>query len=202
MPVGPLVVLTDRALAAAAGRSLPDTVHAAVRAGAPTVLYREKDLPAAYRRALGRDVADALVGTDARLIVASDPALAAELGAAGIHLSSRDPRPADHPGNVGALPFGRSCHSRAELADGAREGASWATLSPIHVTESKPGYGPALGPAALAGTPLPVLALGGVTAARAPACLAAGARGVAVMGAVMGSVDPAAVVQELLDALA
>jgi thiamine-phosphate pyrophosphorylase len=61
-------------------------------------------------------------------------------------------------------------------------------VSPFAATASKPGYGPALGPAGLAallaGGP-PAYALGGVTPDDVPACLAAGAVGVAVMGPLM-----------------
>jgi thiamine monophosphate synthase len=76
----------------------------------------------------------------------------------------------------------------------------------VYPTPSKPGYGPALGEAALRRlTAIPdaprVYALGGVDAARAPECLAAGAAGVAVMGAVMTAEDPGAVVAALLAAL-
>jgi len=48
---------------------------------------------------------------------------------------------------------------------------------------------------------MPVIAAGGVTAARVPELLAAGAYGVAVVGAVSGAADPAAAVRELLRAL-
>ena len=54
-----------------------------------------------------------------------------------------------------------------------------------------------LGPDALAPTGLPVWALGGVDPTTAAACMAAGAHGVAVMGAVMRAPDPGAVVAEL-----
>ena len=76
----------------------------------------------------------------------------------------------------------------------------YVTLSPVYSTQTKPGYGPALAPArasALAGE-VPWLALGGIdTPVRAAACAAAGARGVAVMGAVMRATDPERVSREL-----
>jgi len=68
------------------------------------------------------------------------------------------------------------------------------SFSPIYLSASKPGYGPALGLAELrrvaVALPVPVIALGGITAATA-----------AVMGAVMRADEPAAVVQALLQAL-
>jgi thiamine-phosphate pyrophosphorylase len=102
---------------------------------------------------------------------------------------------------------GRSCHSVAELVEAQRRGAAYATLSPVFATPSKPGYGPALGleglAAACAAVPgLPVVALGGVGPGRAAACRSAGAAGVAVMGEVMRSPDPAAVVRRLLAEMA
>jgi thiamine-phosphate pyrophosphorylase len=70
----------------------------------------------------------------------------------------------------------------------------------VYPTPTKPGYGPALGPdraAALAGG-VPWLALGGVhSAQRAAACAAAGASGIAVLGAVMGAGDPESLTRTL-----
>ena len=51
---------------------------------------------------------------------------------------------------------------QAAAAAAAGEGCDYATLSPIFVSASKPGYGPALGVGALRDAPLPVYALGGV----------------------------------------
>ncbi len=191
-----LLVLTDRDQSRAAGRNLAETVAAAVAGGATAVVYREKALPHPQRRALGERVAEAC-GT-AELIVASDPELARELGATTVHLAADDPWPEGDD-----LIVGQSCHGAVELAGAAAHGAAYATLSPIFATDSKPGYGPALGldelAALVADTPVPVLALGGVRADTVGACLAAGAAGVAVMGAVMGADDPAAAVRALLD---
>ncbi len=183
----PLLVLTDR-------------VAAATGAGARAVVFREKDLSRADRRILGAEVAAAMP-PDGCLIVASDAHLANELGAAGVHLAADDPWPEPAPTTVG-----RSCHDRAELQAAAVDGVDYVTVSPVYPTLSKPGYGPALGEAALRRlTAIPdapaVYALGGVDAASAPECLAAGAAGVAVMGAVMAAEDPAAAVAALLAAL-
>jgi thiamine-phosphate pyrophosphorylase len=48
---------------------------------------------------------------------------------------------------------------------------------------------------------IPVLAIGGVTPERVPGCLAAGARGVAVVGAVLRAGNPGAALEEFRAAL-
>jgi len=190
-PRGVLVV-TDRRQAR---RPLPELVAAAVAGGARWVLLREKDLPYEQRYALAEALRSVLAPAGGSLIVAGpDP-----LGGTAVHLSATDPAPA-----VGLV--GRSCHDAAELAALTTE--DYLTLSPVFPSASKPGYGPVLGPGGLAGLirragGRPVLALGGVdTCERAAACGAAGAAGVAVMGAVMRAADPAAVVADLLAATA
>ena len=192
-----LLLLTDRG--ACAG-PLPETVAAAVGFGARAVVLREKDLPAPERSRLAAHLREILDPVGGRLI------LAGPAGAGAVHLAARDPFPSPRPELVG-----RSCHDAAELAAAAAEGCDYVTLSPIFLTASKPGYGPALGTGTLASMiralvasssarrrdrPAPaVYALGGVLPADVPACLAAGARGVAVMGPVMR--EPRLVVEYL-----
>ncbi len=189
-PLPPLVVLTDGSLTG--GRSLPEVVGAAAEGGARAILLREKHLPRHERMALAAELAALLRPLGGVLLVASDAAIPAD----GVHLASVDAIPDPPP----AL-WGRSCHTSAEVDAAAAQGCHYATLSPVFPTASKPGYGPALGPAALGGHPLPVWALGGVAASNVSACLHAGAAGVAVMGAVMRAPDPAAVVAELCAAI-
>jgi thiamine-phosphate pyrophosphorylase len=78
------------------------------------------------------------------------------------------------------------------------------TLSPIFLTESKPGYGPAVGLAALAEaarlSTAPIVALGGIDADNLAGCLGVGAGGIAVMGEVMRADDPEAMVRRLIAA--
>jgi thiamine-phosphate pyrophosphorylase len=178
-----LLVLTDRTQTR--GRPLVDVVRAAVEGGATTVVLREKDLPGPERSAL----ADALRPFVPTLLVAGDETIPAD----GVHLAATDHFPDPRPGVVG-----RSCHATDELTAAADEGCDYATISPIFASESKPGYGPALGVDVLRDAPLPVYALGGVDASNAARCRAAGAAGVAVMGHVMRADDPAAAVRELI----
>ena len=188
-PLPRLVVLTD---AAASARPLGETVAAAVDGGARAVVLREKHLSRSERAALAAELGALLRPVGGVLIVASDPGIAA----AGVHLAATDLFPAGARGIVG-----RACHSPAEVARAADEGCSYAFLSPVFATASKPGYGPAVGPAALSGHRIPVWALGGVDPNNAAVCVRAGAAGVAVMGAVMRAEDPAAVVAELCGAV-
>jgi thiamine-phosphate pyrophosphorylase len=164
-----LIVFTDRRQAA---RPLDEVVAGAIDGGARLVVLRENDLPEAERSDLA-----------ARLRALLD-CVGGELLVTGV----------DYPG--------RFCHSLEELAAAEADGAQYATLSPIFPTRSKPGYGPPLGLAALTrlcvAVSIPVYALGGIdTPQRVRACLAEGASGVAVMGAVMRAADPARTVKEL-----
>lgn len=198
-----LLVLTDRRVSAAAGRCLTATVEAALDGGAPAVLLREKDLSPARRLAVGESVAAVVRAAGALLLVASDLDLARHLDADGVHLAAGDPGPT---GPAGSRLVGRSCHDALDVGGAVAEGMDHVTVSPVHPTTSKPGYGPPLGTAGLStlvavAAPTPVYALGGVTPAATPACLAAGASGIAVMGGVMGAPDPARTVASLLEHL-
>jgi len=131
--------------------------------------------------------------------------LACELAADGVHLGAGASVAAARRKLGPAALIGISAHGAADIAAATAAGADYATLSPIYPTQSKPDYGPALGVAAImqaAQSALPVLALGGITAERAPACLRAGAAGIAVMGAVMRAAARPGGVGESVQALA
>ena len=140
-----LLVLTDRRQARA---PLVEVVEACVAGGARAVVLREKDLPDDERPVLAATLRALVAEVDGRLLGASDPDLSHD----GVHLAAHDPLPG------GLAPdawVGRSCHDRGDLLTAAAEGCTHATLSPIFPTRSKPGYGPALGTAALDDTLLP-----------------------------------------------
>ncbi|GAB3230326.1 hypothetical protein GCM10027447_24610 [Glycomyces halotolerans] len=184
-----LIVVTDvtdcpRPLAAQVGRAL--------RGGPFTLLLRDKQLDWGERRRLAAEMLPDLAAHGGELVFADPPE-----PVPAAHLSAGRPAPEPRPACLG-----RSVHAGEPIeAD-----LDYVTYSPVWTTESKPGYGPAVGldglAAAVASSPVPVYALGGVTGPdRARAAREAGAAGVAVMGAVMRAEAPERVVASLRVAL-
>ncbi len=204
-----LLIVTDRHQAAA---PLVDIVGEAIGAGARWIWLRDRDLPADERRELATALLAITHAANAKLTIGADVELAADLGADGVHLASNASAAAIAAARAqlgSAVIIGISAHAEVDIAAARAAGADYVTLSPIFATTSKPGYGPELGVAALARAArygLPILALGGVTRARARECRAAGAAGVAVMGEIMRAAGRPGgvrdVVAEFLDALA
>ncbi len=105
----------------------------------------------------------------------------------------------------GALRWGVSAHSLAEARAAEAAGAEFATFGPVYATPSKAPYGEPVGLAALEeaarAVELPLYALGGVTPERAGECLAAGAHGVAAIGAVWNAEHPADALERFAEVL-
>jgi thiamine-phosphate pyrophosphorylase len=202
IPSPPLLVISDGTLARG---DVVETLAAAFRGGARWALLREKDLPLDTLRILAGRLIAAADPFGATVLISGDAELALEVGAAGVHLpQGRSVGLARQTLGADAL-IGVSAHSPEEARHAEAAGADYATLSPVFPTESKPGYGPALGLADFAGIArdvrLPLIALAGVDASNARSCLDAGAAGVAVMGGVMRSADPAAATAALIAAI-
>ena len=199
LPVVHLV--TDRRLAPdLAARA--DAALAGLPPGIAAVHLREKDLGGGELLALARALSGVCRRHRQRLLVNDrlDVALAAD--ADGVHLPSAGVPPADARRLLGpAALVGVSCHSAADVARARAGGATFAFFSPVYDTPSKRGYGPPLGVGALREAVtlgLPLVALGGVTAARVVEVRAAGAHGVAAIRAWLEGGDPAAAVRALL----
>jgi thiamine-phosphate pyrophosphorylase len=192
-----LLVITDRHQARHSIAAIADEVG---QGGGRWLMLRDKDLEPRERRDLAARLAEIARRHGMHLSVSRDVALAAEYGAS-VHLQSAAAVGAARQRlGVGAL-VGVSAHGLDDVAAAAVAGADYVTLSPIFLTASKPGYGPALGVAAIGlavnlGTS--VIALGGVSADLVRPCLDAGAVGIAVMGEIMRSGQPGRIVTELL----
>ncbi len=160
--------------------------------GVDFIQLREKDLSGAALHSLTREVAAKIDGGRSKLLVnvslaESGPewaALAAEAGADGVHLAGT-PLP-------GAASSARKafrsaspiisvpCHSLKDIEVACEEEVDLILFSPVFEKEKAKAQGlEGLRLACAAARGIPVLALGGVTAANALQCVAAGAAGIA-----------------------
>jgi len=117
-----------------------------------------------------------------------DVALAA--GAAGVHLGENSLSVETVTGwrhSAGRSDFriGVSCHSLDSARAAERSGADYIFFGPVFATPSKGRFGPPQGIERLrevcAAVEIPVLAIGGVGAENARACIEAGAAGIAAI---------------------
>jgi thiamine-phosphate pyrophosphorylase len=202
LPDPPLLLVTDRLQAR---RPLADIVAAALDAGCRWVSLREKDWPEDEQVVFARALARTAGKFGARLTLHGEPKLARLAGAGGVHLpAGGDPAAARALLGADKL-VGVSIHTVSEAEAIDPHAADYALAGPAFETPSKPGYGPEIGRKGLAeiarAAPVPVLAIGGINAARVGEVMAAGCFGVAVMGGVMRAADPAREVASLISVL-
>ncbi len=198
------MVLTDAALLK--GRDAVDLCRRAVAGGATSIQVRWKNAPPADLLQLAGVLVRAL---SVPVLVNDRVDVALACGAAGAHLGQDDlPLPAIRPHVPPGFVLGVSVGSPAE-ADRARGWpADYWSIGPCFATANKADAGEPLGPeqfaalARLAPAGVPVIGIGGITAANARAVARAGAAGVAVIGAVLGATDPEAAARAVRSAIA
>lgn len=202
LPDPPLLVVSDRRQARA---PLDAVVAAVLGAGCRWVSLREKDLPEDEQIILARQLLPRVRAAGARLMLHGEARLAALAGTDGVHLPSGS-EPATARAMLGSQKLiGVSIHTvpEAEAIDPTH--VDYALAGPAFETASKPGYGPEIGRKGLVeivrAARVPVLAIGGINAARVAELIAAGASGIAAMGGVMRSGDPAREVGGLIATL-
>ena len=165
-------------------RDLVARVDAAIRGGAAAIQYRNKAADAATRESQAHALADACRGR-ALYIVNDDAALAARVGADGVHVGEDDPDIGAARRAVGdRCLVGVSCYDQLARARSAvAAGADYVAFGSFHPSAVKPAARRAdvalLGLARPLGVPL--VAIGGITAANAAPLVAAGADALAVI---------------------
>jgi thiamine-phosphate diphosphorylase len=138
---------------------------------------------------------------EASVFVSGRSDIAAALGAQGVQLTAHDLAPGDARRVLPHGWIGRSVHSAEEATAAVREGADFLVVGNVYQTSSHPDR-PAGGLDLLCETVakgVPVIAIGGITPARAAEVRAAGAYGVAAIGALWHVADPAAATLALLE---
>ncbi|MAT51932.1 MAG: thiamine phosphate synthase [Porticoccaceae bacterium] len=174
--------------------------------GITTVQLRIKDLTGDALAAELKAGTDLARRHGARLFINDHWRLAIDLGAYGVHLGQEDLDSADLEALRAAnLRLGISTHCHHEVARAHHLRPSYMAFGPVYATATKDMPWIPRGPAGfrywrnvLRGYPL--VAIGGINAARLPAVAAAGADGIALISAITGAPDPVTETQGLLQA--
>jgi thiamine-phosphate pyrophosphorylase len=204
-----LYPILDIDVVRASGREPLDILGAWLDAGVRLAQLRAKTLAAGSFLVF----ADAMVRrcrpAGARFIVNDRADLAAMAGADGVHVGQDDLRPRAVRSFVGETGWvGLSTHTDAQVDAGCREPVTYLAIGPVFATMTKDrphpcvaldGVQRAAARAHRAG--LPLVAIGGITLATAPAVLNAGADAVAVISDLLVG-DPGDRAREYLSALA
>jgi thiamine-phosphate diphosphorylase len=202
LPVPCLALVTDRH--ATQGRPLDTVVAAALDGGVNLVQLREKDLSARELWALAIRLRELTEGR-ALLLVNDRLDVALAAGADGVQLAGHSLPPAAARAALGPQRLiGCSVHDATEAEAAARGGADFLLVGTLYPSRSHPGQagaGPALIEEVRGAVDLPLVGIGGISALTARGVLMAGARGVAVISAIMAAPDPAAAAAKLRDAL-
>ena len=181
---------------------LLERVQPLLGAGATWLQYRNKAADAGTRRVQARALQDLCAAAGVPLIINDDAALAAAVGAAGVHLGEDDGDIAAARALLGpgAL-IGASCYDQLELARRAvAAGASYVAFGAFFPSRSKAttrrAHPRLLHEAAALGVPR--VAIGGITPVNARPLVAAGADLLAVVGGVFDAPDPVAALRAYL----
>lgn len=185
---------------------LLETVRRAICGGATVVQYRREHADpatmlqeAAMLRTLTRE-------TGIPFIVNNDVRLALEVEADGVHVGQQDMPPAQVRRLIGrGMMLGLSVSNADEMRAVDTSLVDYVGCGPVFPTVTKGDAAPAVGAEGWARLsalcPVPLVAIGGINAARAREIRAAGrCDGVAVVSAICGAPDPAAAAAEILQA--
>ena len=189
------------------GRPLPGLAAAAARGGATLVQYRDKLSGTRDLVANARAILAALEPYGVPLLVNDRVDVALAAGAQGCHVGRSDMAPDDARRLLGPEAIlGVTLH-HAHEADGLALGvADYAGCGPVYATASKDPGDPPLGPEGLARLlagvrarlpGLPACGIAGIGFENAPAVIAAGAEGVAVISELFMAEDVEAAARRL-----
>lgn len=181
-------------------------LEAALRGGVDIVQLRLKEASDLQIISTSRRFATVCAAHGALLILNDRPDLVAEGAADGVHVGQDDVPVAQARALVGPERLvGLSTHSKAQIdAAGATDGPDYIGVGPVYETPTKPGR-MAVGLDAVryaaARTATPFFAIGGIDDRTVGGVVAAGARRVAVVRALVDAPDPEAAARRLRQAL-
>ncbi len=203
-----LTLVTDSGRACPEARTDADLVTGvrhwlaeAIDAGIDIIQLRERALSAATLCNLARGVVADTRGTTTRVLINDRADVAVIAGADGVHLRD-DGWPVARVRTLSTTGWmiGRSVHS---VDMPGAEGADYLLVGAVFASGSKPVRGLETLRVVAGKSAVPVFAIGGITLETAPACLAAGASGLAAIslflpaGRADGALGPQRAIREL-----
>ncbi len=202
-----LYAIVDTAVATRAGWDPAALARVYIDAGVRLLQLRAPGVDGNTGLGWCRQIMSCAAPLGARVIVNDRCDLAMLAGADGVHLGQGDLPVSEARRLLGeAAVIGVSTHDDAQVREALRQPASYLATGPVFDTRTKnTGYAAGgvdgVRRAVSAAGDRPVVAIGGITLATAPAVLDAGAAAVAVIADLLATDDPSARVREFLDVL-
>ncbi len=165
-----------------------EIVERMLAGGARIIQLRDKELGSKEFFDAARDCLKLTQAAKALLIINDRIEIARAAGADGVHLGQTDLSVSEAREALGANKIiGISTHSLAQVGAAIKTSANYIAVGPIYSTTTKEDADPVVGlefvKQARALTSLPIVAIGGISLARTPEVIAAGASSVAVISA-------------------
>ncbi len=197
-----LYVLIDSSLCRGSVREI---ARSAIAGQTDVIQLREKNIPDSQFLALAAEMRDLTDETGKMLIINDRADIAAMVGADGLHVGQHDLPVAEARRLLrpGAL-IGKSTHTIEQARSAVTEGADYIAVGPIFATATKdagPPVGVELLKQVLSEVQVPVVPVGGITAANVAQIRAAGATRAAVCSGVICAESPRDAAQQIRDTL-
>jgi thiamine-phosphate pyrophosphorylase len=204
MTIGRLHVLTDFLFQQRYSHA--ELAVCAIKGGADTIQYRQKDGDARHRLYELEGVARAASEHGVCLTVNDDPSLALSVRADGVHLGQTDlPIPMARRILGDDCIIGATANSADEARRAQDQGASYIGFGPVFSTASKRSPAKVRGLGGLEKTckavSIPVIAIAGLTPERVASVMEVGAHGIAIMTAISTSPNPEEATRRFAEAL-
>lgn len=187
-----------------------DGVREALRGGCRWVQLRMKHASDDEFLAMGQEVGRLCRAAGATFILDDRVHLVGALGADGVHLGKNDMHPAEARTILGPDKIiGCTANTLDDALAAVDAGADYLGVGPFRFTTTKERLSPVLGTEGYRGimtalrlrSDIPVVAIGGITAADIPAIMATGVTGIALSGTILSSADPAGETAHILEIL-
>lgn len=187
------------------GRPPGDVARQLCDGGADLVQLRAKDLAPDRIRQLAETLLPITSRAGVRLVINDHPEIAAAVGAPLCHLGQEDffdsgrTRISELAATAPGVGIGLSSHAPGQARRAMEAGADYVAIGPVYATGTKPSARPVTLDYvrwAAAHVRIPWFAIGGITLQNLDEVLAAGARRVCVVSAILNAPDVAGACQE------